>query len=103
MGAERLETRLKAHAIREDLACDGRLAGAKRIENAEFEWVDLQTKREPVVELLLRDRALGHAEAAKSAGGHEMRVDRAHQRPIMQHPIWAGGVHRHAVSDCRSP
>ena len=101
--AERFETRLEAHAVREDLACHGRLAGAERVEDAEFERVDLQAKRELVVELLLRDRALRHAEAAKGAGGHEMRVDRARHRPIMRHAIGAGGMHRHAVGDCRSP
>src|SRR5580704_5001712 len=65
VGAERLETFLEAHTIREDLAGHGRLPDAERVENAEFERIDLEAKRELVVELLLRDRALRHAEAAK--------------------------------------
>ena len=103
MGAQGLETRLEAHAVREDLAGHSRLARAKRVEDAELERIDIQAKRELVIELLLRDRALRHAEAAKSAGGHEMRVDRARQRPVVRHAIGAGGVHRHAVGDRRAP
>ena len=103
MRAERLETCLEAHAVGEDLPGDGWLAGAERVEDAEFERIDLKAKRELVVELLLRDRALRHAEAAKGAGGHEMRVNRARHRSIVRHPIGAGGVHRHAVGDRRSP
>ena len=97
MGAQRLETCLEAHAVREDLAGHSRLARAKRVEDAELERVDIQAKRQLVIELLLRDSALRHAEASKSAGGHEMRVDRAGQRPIVRHAVWTGGVHRHAI------
>ncbi len=102
-GRKRFETRLEAHAVREDLAGHSRLARAKRVEDAELERVDIQTKRELVVELLLRDRALRHAEAAKGAGGHEMRVDGPSQSPVVRHAIGARGMHRHAVRNRRSP
>ena len=70
MGAQSLKTRFEAHAVREDLAGDSRFARAKRVEDTELERIDIQAKRKLVVELLLRDCALRHAEAAKGAGGH---------------------------------
>ena len=101
--AQRLEARLEAHAVGEHLAGDGRLARLQRVEDAELQRIEAEPLGEFVEQLLLRERALRHAEAAKGAGGHEMGVHRARDGAIVRHAIGAGGVHRHAVGDGRAP
>ena len=72
---------LEAEAVGEHLAGDGRLAGDQRVEDAELQRVDAELQRQLVKQLLLRQRALRHAEAAKRAGRHEMRMHRARLAP----------------------
>ena len=98
-----LEARLEAHAVGEHLAGHGGVARLQRVEDAELQPIEAELLGEFVEQLLLRERALRHAEAAEGAGGNEMRVHRAGDGAIMRHPIGAGGVHRHAVGDGRAP
>ena len=102
--AQRLEARLEARRRRRrpGPVTVGSPA-SQRIEDAELERVEAERSREFVVELLLRERALRHAEAAEGAGGNEMGVHRARDGAIVRHAIGAGGVHRHAIGDGRAP
>src|SRR5579883_3200046 len=97
------EAGLEADAVLEDLAGYGRVARLQGVENAKFEPVDAELQRELVIELLLRDRSLRHAEAAKRAGRHAMRMDGAGQRAVMRHAVRTGSMHRHAIGDGRAP
>ncbi len=54
------------------------IARLQRVADAKFKADRCRAfQREFVEKLLLRERALRHAEAAEGAGGHQMGVDRA--------------------------
>ena len=100
---QRFETGANAHSLAEHLAGDGGSLIVQRIQDAKFQPVHLQPVSEIVVKLLLRDRRLRHAEAAESAGWHQMRVHRASQRTIVRNVVWSRGVYRHARRNRRPP
>ncbi len=101
--SQRLETGLEAEPVFHDLPRHGRLARLQRVEDAELEPIEAEPDREFIVKLLLRQRALRHAEAAEGAGRDEMGMHRSSNGAIVRHAIGAGGVHRHAIGDRRSP
>ena len=102
-GLEGVETGDEAGARREPLP--GRRDGAalERVQAAEGERVEGQTLGELVHEGLVRDRGLGHAEAAEGACGGLVGVDGARRRPHGRHLVRPARVHRHAVGDRRAP
>ena len=69
MRAQRFQATLEAEAVGEHLTRHCRLSGLQRIENAEIQRIEAELERQVVEKLLLRQRALRHAEAAKGAGG----------------------------------
>ena len=75
----------------------------KRVLQAEGQPVDAELAGQLVVERLLHDRRLRHAEAAEGAGDRPVGVDRAAVGAIVRRQIGAGGMDRHAVGHGRPP
>src|SRR5258708_6243310 len=101
--AQRFKTFANADSFSEHLSRHGRRVIVKGIQDAEFEAIHPKLIREVVVELLLRDRSLGHAETAKRSRRYKMRVDCTSERAIMRHAVRAGAMYRNAGRDRRSP
>src|SRR5438094_5060397 len=55
----------------------------QRVQDSKFEPIHREAIGEFVVELLLSDSRLRNAETAKSPGGHQVRMHRASQRPVI--------------------
>src|SRR5580704_804676 len=85
--AQRFETFANAHAFAKNLPGDSRSVVVERIENAELKTIHAELVGQIVIELLLRDRALGHAKATKCAGRDKMRMDGACERAIVRNEI----------------
>ena len=76
------------------LAGGGAVSGPQRVAAPEFERVDAAGDRQLVDQGLVRDRGLGHAEAAEGARRRRMREDRARLRTHVRHAVRTHAVHR---------
>src|ERR1700739_1819647 len=97
------EARAHADASAKHLAGDGWILVFERIQDTEFQFVHGKFFGKHVVELFLRDGALGHSEAAERACGNEMRVYGASLRAIVRDFVWPGAMNGHASSDGGTP
>ena len=75
----------------------------ERVADAKLQRIDAELDRKFVEQLLLRDRTLRHAEAAKGSSRHEVGVNSARSRTIMRHAVRAGGMDGYAIGDGRAP
>ena len=101
--AQGFKTLGKPGAGMQHLAGRCRIAGANGILPAEFQPVLPHLVGQHVHQRFMRDRRLGHAEAAEGAGRRIVGVNGARCRRHMRHEVRACRVHRHAVGDRRPP
>ena len=78
-------------------------AVAQRVLLAERQPVHAELAGQFVVERLLHDRRLRHAEAAERAGDRPVGVDRPAGGAVVRRQIGTGRMHRHAVGHRRAP
>ena len=79
------------------------VAGAQRVQHAEFQPVQPRRIGQPVPQRFLRDRCLRHAEATEGAGGRVVGEDRARPRGDRRDAVGPHAMHRHPAGDRRAP
>ena len=102
MRLQRFEAGADADAAFELLPGHRLVAVAERILQPECETVHAELFGKLVIERLLADRCLRHAEAAEGAGDRPVGVDGAALGPVVRREIGPGRMHRHAVRHRRA-
>ena len=100
---ERVQARGEPGARREDLPGPGRRARAQGVPAPDLELVEAELRGQVVEQRLVRDRRLGHAEAAERAGGRPVRVDGGRRGLDGRHGVRAHRVDGDAVGHRGTP